>query len=933
MRSTFFGIEIGKTGINLSQLGLDVTGHNIANVETRGYTRQRIITAAYDPFSNIGQLMPLNLARVGGGVRVMLLDQIRDAHLDRRFRTENTINSYWQTRTTQLRYLESFFDNVNEETSINFSIARLFEAMKILAEDTVEGAPRKLLQTAGLDLVQQLNLTYQGIVDLQATQDMAVRTTVDAINRISEQIAELNKNIYAFEVTGKIANDLRDKRNVLVDDLSKIIDISYRDESDGRGGTFFIVEIGGKELVNHTTYNTLQFRYMDNVIEGEDQVSWPIWAQPRAELNGVAVPVNPAYTGDGRDVAALINKFAREIERRNNDIIKFNDQITDIHDRIGAFLSIIIPGTDIDSFLGIDGKDQLPDLRTVAGALQTAIDGLAAGITARRDFLRNQINNVLRPQITALRDDVRTKNSQITQLERARDRLDPDDPDYAVNYAAANQEVLDAQDELDILQGQLDSALGLRQTYRDELNGVIPDPPAPLPELADLRNRLAEHEALLSQVNNLIETLERRETALERRGRSVEGLVGVIDEPTITSDPPPTDPDPVNPRDPLASIYVSFTDANGVERVLIDENGFNRTTIGFEPGEDLVVTGGELRAYIDMRDNTSVNTPGIPYYIEMLNNLARALVQEINAVHREGWTDTPEGSVNGVNFFLEDPAFWTWTDADGNRLSQNADGAWVDANGILVMYDDGDRVFFIDGRWEDATGEPILVDDNGDRVFWDEITNNWLLLSPPNTPAVLPLGEDPYEVNDFDSGVDDLGFTFFTPPPDPADGATAEEFEFLFDISKVTAQNFRLSEEVMESEYNIAASTIEIIKTGPSEHLQRGNNENMNALYALFLVKDFAVGDVHIGSFDSFATSIRFDVANTLNFAKRTSDNSRILTLAAENHRTSVSGVSLDEEMTNLVKFQHAYSGAARVITAMDEVLDRLINGTGRVGL
>jgi len=107
----------------------------------------------------------------------------------------------------------------------------------------------------------------------------------------------------------------------------------------------------------------------------------------------------------------------------------------------------------------------------------------------------------------------------------------------------------------------------------------------------------------------------------------------------------------------------------------------------------------------------------------------------------------------------------------------------------------------------------------------------------------------------------------------------------------------------------------------------------MNRLYELFLKKDIVVDGVDIGSFDGFITSIRFDVGNTTNFARRTAENYNTLTIASENQRQSVAGVSMDEEMTHMVKYNHAYNGAARVITAMDDALDRLINGTGRVGL
>jgi len=113
IRGTFFGLEIGKTGLTTAQFGLDVTGHNISNLDTAGYTRQRIVQTAHDPFSTVGRFAPVGQGLVGGGTRVKILDQIRSAYLDRRFRDESGIHSYWETRAQSLSYIESYFDNVN----------------------------------------------------------------------------------------------------------------------------------------------------------------------------------------------------------------------------------------------------------------------------------------------------------------------------------------------------------------------------------------------------------------------------------------------------------------------------------------------------------------------------------------------------------------------------------------------------------------------------------------------------------------------------------------------------------------------------------------------------------------------------------------------------------------------------------------------------
>ncbi|MDR2599758.1 MAG: hypothetical protein LBC73_05725, partial [Oscillospiraceae bacterium] len=146
-------------------------------------------------------------------------------------------------------------------------------------------------------------------------------------------------------------------------------------------------------------------------------------------------------------------------------------------------------------------------------------------------------------------------------------------------------------------------------------------------------------------------------------------------------------------------------------------------------------------------------------------------------------------------------------------------------------------------------------------------------------------------------------------------------------------------QRIIDNAFNIAASSERIGRAGEgdSEELQAGNNENINRLYQIFTKTNIRImvngQERDIGGFDDYGTVIRFDLANTLHTAEQMAETARLLTLAANNQRTAIAGVSLDEEMVSLVKYQHAYSGASRVITVMDDMLDRLINGTGRVGL
>ena|GEM_PF-785754 len=764
MGVAFAGLEIGRTGLMVAQAGLDVTSHNIANVDTKGYTRQRIVSTAYDPFGIIGKALPASDALVGGGVRVKILDQIRSAYLDRRFRTENTLNAYWQKRMEGLSYIESYFDNVNEKTSINYSIAEFFRAVKIVAEDTVENPPRTLLRDAGLDLIQQFNSIYDGLIDLQDAQNTAVKVIVGDINRIANEIVELNKSIYGFEISGHVANDLRDKRNLLLDDLSSLIDIKYEEYSDGKGHTKLLVTIGGEELLNHDKAWEVDVVPQKNNIPGEADVWMPVWKDMRTEP----------------DAAAKL--FIYDIFGTDTGLKLYNKS-----------------GIEYDNITSPTEKEAL-----VARA------------------------------------------KQLMKL-----------------FAANTPEWKDVVDGSGVFIGLPQPA----KSYFDELNAMLGGSLDVFP-----MDPVAAADCI-------------------HTGIGVDGLILI--HPCLGD---------------KAETVVGKIMLDGATEKPYDPNPF-------------IVTGGELKAYMDLRDGlgTDAAAPydvnGIPYYVELMNNLARAIVVEVNKIHREGYTDHPtEGSTNGVNFFNMEHAL-IWQSVTGDTLVPDGEGGWylADSTGELILdmddkpqpVDPTDPAAGFYSRWTKESGGVT-------EVLWllPDPVSGWVDMSSGTGVAI-----DPYN----------------------------EGYEQDFNVSWITAKNISLSAEVLESVYNVACSSVLVERGtngGDKETLQSGNNENMNALYKLFEMKNLVLpakpGEttgVSIGSLDGYATSIRFDIANTLSFAKKTLDTSITLTLAAENQRLAVSGVSLDEEMVNMVKYQHAYNGAARVITVMDEMLDKLINGTGRVGL
>ena len=265
MGGSFAGLEIAKTGLFISRRALDVTGHNIVNADTVGYTRQRLITQSIDPYAFEGRYSYLGSATVGGGVQVQLLDQIRNDYLDREYRRENSQLGFWDTKATELDYIEKLL-NEGTDNSIAQSLADFFDSINEFSMDPVSEEIRTNVQQNAIKLSDTLNHYYDKFVELQNVYNDSMEVMTMQINDYLTNIAEYNKQVYAYELSGEKANDLRDKRNVMLDELSELVNIEYYENSDAQ----LIVTVEGVELVNHTTPTLLEARPdLTGVVSGE----------------------------------------------------------------------------------------------------------------------------------------------------------------------------------------------------------------------------------------------------------------------------------------------------------------------------------------------------------------------------------------------------------------------------------------------------------------------------------------------------------------------------------------------------------------------------------------------------------------------------------------------------------------------------------------
>lgn len=253
MASLFYGLEIAKTALSVSQQGISLTGHNIANANTVGYTRQRIIQNSIDPSTCLTRISNVNKSTIGGGVAIMMIDQIRSDYLDRQYRHENATLGNYNTRAEELDYIETVMNELNSN-GLSAAMADFFNSISELSGDPVNDEIRTSVQQNAQKMIESFHHYYNQLVGLQTTYNENMKVTVTDINNLLTSIASYNEQIFSYELSGEQANDLRDKRNLLLDDLSELINIEYHVDADNK----LIITCEGAELVNHITPTLLE---------------------------------------------------------------------------------------------------------------------------------------------------------------------------------------------------------------------------------------------------------------------------------------------------------------------------------------------------------------------------------------------------------------------------------------------------------------------------------------------------------------------------------------------------------------------------------------------------------------------------------------------------------------------------------------------------
>ena len=245
MASMFFGVETALKGILAQQRALEITSRNIANANTVGYTRQTTTLVASTPFDTGKGL-------VGSGVDIQGYQRVRDAFIDIQLRAQTMKSGYASARQDGLKQVEGAL-NEPGVNGINNLLAKFAASWQDVANAPEDRATRSALIQNASGLVSGFRdlATQIGVVKSQSAQN--ITTTLGEINSIGDKIAKLNTTIAANLEVGNQPNDLLDQRDVLLDSLGELTNVSWTEAANGAVD----VTVGGASLVSGITANTL----------------------------------------------------------------------------------------------------------------------------------------------------------------------------------------------------------------------------------------------------------------------------------------------------------------------------------------------------------------------------------------------------------------------------------------------------------------------------------------------------------------------------------------------------------------------------------------------------------------------------------------------------------------------------------------------------
>lgn len=262
MRSTFHALEVAKRGLYAQQTAINTTGHNIANANTPGFSRQRVEFTAAKPMEMPAMNRSVAPGQLGTGVNFASIKRIRESFLDMQFRNEANSYGHWQVQHDTLSKIEQIF-NEPSSNGLRSVIDQFWNSWQDLSREPENMTSRAVVKERAIAMLDAFQHADTKLKELEQDLDNAIDVKVKQANGLMEQIANLNQSIRRIEGQGQNANDLRDQRDHLTDQLAQLVKIEVQEDPQSR---MYTITMAGRDenLVDGINFNALDLTDADD---------------------------------------------------------------------------------------------------------------------------------------------------------------------------------------------------------------------------------------------------------------------------------------------------------------------------------------------------------------------------------------------------------------------------------------------------------------------------------------------------------------------------------------------------------------------------------------------------------------------------------------------------------------------------------------------
>lgn len=254
MPSTFWGLNIARSGLNAAHLALNTTSHNIANVNTKGYSRQEVNSVAAEA---IRIYQPYGM--LGSGVAVTDISRIRESYYDTKYWNNNQNHGRYEVTNYYMEQIQLHFNEFGVSTTGFSEVYNgLFNSLDELRNYASDPNYRNSAINHAVSLTEYFNNIANNLQAIQTEANNEIENVVERVNTYATAIGSINKQIMTLQMNGAEPNDLLDQRDVLVDELSKLVNIQVTDTVSDIGSSSYRIKINGQILVDDATVNTLR---------------------------------------------------------------------------------------------------------------------------------------------------------------------------------------------------------------------------------------------------------------------------------------------------------------------------------------------------------------------------------------------------------------------------------------------------------------------------------------------------------------------------------------------------------------------------------------------------------------------------------------------------------------------------------------------------